>query len=45
MERAKPIKNFDAELFHKLVEKMTVYEGNRVVVTLVDGSECEVDCG
>ena len=33
---AKPIKEFDCELYFKLVEKITVYHG-KLVVSLLDG--------
>jgi hypothetical protein len=32
MAKEKALKDFDAELFHKLVEKMTVWGGNGVMV-------------
>lgn len=41
IEKAKPLKTFDAELFHRLVEKMTVQDGKKVLVTLLDGVEIE----
>ena len=38
------ITGFDEELYFALVAKMTVYEGGRLVVNLLDGTavECEV---
>ncbi|MBM7610133.1 hypothetical protein JOD29_003412 [Lysinibacillus composti] len=39
--KAKPLENFDMNLFFKLVKKMTVYEEAKVIVTLLDGTEVE----
>jgi len=39
--RAKPLENFDMNLFLKLVEKMTVYKEEKVTVTFLDGTEVE----
>lgn len=43
--KAKPIPNFDMDLFFKFVEKMTVYKEETVIVTLLDGTEveCQID--
>ncbi|WP_034847181.1 recombinase family protein [Ruminiclostridium josui] len=38
-----PLQQFDAELYFKMVEKITVYEDSRLIVSLLDGSE--VECG
>lgn len=43
MEGAEPIKEFDTDRYFALVEKMTVYDGDKVIVSLVDGTE--VECG
>lgn len=40
---AKTISEFDIDLYFAVVEKITVYDGNRLVVSLLDGSE--VECG
>jgi len=37
-----PIKEFDANLFLRLIEKMTVFEGEKIIVSLLDGTEVEV---
>jgi len=44
LEDAEVIDEFDAELYFALVEKMTVCDGGRMVVSLLDGTavECEV---
>jgi len=36
------MKEFDMDLFFRIVEKMTVFEGKRVIVSLLDGTEIEV---
>ena len=41
-ENAVKITCFDVDLYFILVEKITVYEGNRLVVTLLDGTEVAV---
>lgn len=42
---AKVMVEFDIDLYFALVEKMTVYDGGRVVVSLLDGTsiECEIE--
>jgi DNA invertase Pin-like site-specific DNA recombinase len=42
IENVEPIKEFDLDLFFKIAEKMTVFEGKRIVVSLLDGTEIEV---
>jgi hypothetical protein len=41
MEKAKEIKEFDVDLFFRIVEKMTVFDGKKVIVALLDGTEIE----
>ena len=41
MADAEVIEEFDAELYFALVEKMTVYDGGRVGVSLLDGTNVE----
>ncbi|SHH39920.1 recombinase family protein [Clostridium grantii] len=45
MEKSKEIKGFDVDLFFKIIEKMTVFDGKKVIVTLLDGTEieCEIE--
>lgn len=38
----KPIDEFDIDLYFALVEKVTVYDGGRLVVSLLDGTD--IDC-
>ena len=42
--KAKPIEQFDVDLYIKLTEKITVYEG-KLVASLLDGSdvECKIE--
>lgn len=42
LKNAKPIKEFDEDLFFKIVEKMTVFNGEKIIVSLLDGTEIEV---
>ena len=42
IEDAEPIKEFDMNLFCKITEKMTVFEGKEIIVSLLDGTEIEV---
>ncbi|MGH4138394.1 MAG: recombinase family protein, partial [Clostridium sp.] len=39
---AELLKEFDIDIHFKLIEKMIVYEGNKIIVTLLDGTEIEV---
>jgi site-specific DNA recombinase len=41
--KAKPIDRFEVDLYFKLVEKITVSDGKRLVVSLLDGSEIECE--
>lgn len=45
IEKAEPIKEFDMDLYFRIIEKMTVLEGNKIIVTLLDGTEieCEIE--
>ncbi|RBP35550.1 recombinase family protein [Garciella nitratireducens] len=36
------IKEFDMDLFFSITEKMTVFEGKKIIVSLLDGTEIEV---
>lgn len=42
IENAEPIKEFDVNLFLKLIEKMMVFEVEKIIVNLFDGTEIEV---
>lgn len=43
LEDVEAIKEFDIELYFALVEKMTVFDGGRIIVSLIDGTD--VECG
>ncbi|MBP2657381.1 MAG: hypothetical protein H6Q69_413 [Firmicutes bacterium] len=42
---AKPLNEFDVDLYFTMVEKMTVFDGGRLIVSLLDGTdmECETE--
>ena len=42
IKEAEQIKEFDVNLFLKIIEKMTVFEGEKIIVSLLDGTEIEV---
>ncbi len=42
IENAEQIEEFDMDLFFRIIEKMTVFEGEKIIVTLLDGTEIEV---
>ena len=43
MEDAEIINEFDLVLNFALVEKITLYDGGRLVVRLLDGTEIEIE--
>ena len=42
IEEAEPLKEFDIDIYFKIIDKMIVFEGNKIIVTLLDGTEVEV---
>ncbi|WP_400245644.1 hypothetical protein AB3U99_03990 [Niallia sp. JL1B1071] len=42
-QNANSITEFDLELYFKLIEKLTVFEGSIIIVSLLDGTD--VECG
>ena len=42
IREAEVLKEFDIDIYFKIIEKMIVFEGNRIIVTLLDGTEVEV---
>ncbi|WP_392486136.1 recombinase family protein [Haloimpatiens sp. FM7315] len=42
LKNGKTIKEFDGDLFFRIVEKMTVFDGEKIIVSLLDGTEIEV---
>ena len=45
LEDAKPLEEFDMDLFFKILEKITVFKEEKIIVTLLDGTEieCEIE--
>lgn len=45
ISEAAPITEFKIDLFNALIEKMTVFDGKQIIVTLLDGTEldCEIE--
>lgn len=45
MTEAEPIAEYDVELYSALVEKMTVFDSGRLIVSLLGGTliECEIE--
>jgi hypothetical protein len=39
---AEPVEDFDMDMFFRIVEKMTVFYGEKIIVSLLDGTEIEV---
>ena len=42
IKNAESIEEFDMELFFRIIEKMIVFEGSKIIVGLLDGTEIEV---
>lgn len=42
IENAEPIEEFDMDLFFRIIEKITVFEGEKIIVMLLD--ETEIEC-
>lgn len=42
IEKTEPIKEFDVNFFLKLIDKLTVFEGEKIIVSLLDRPEIEV---
>ena len=45
IDNAELIEEFDMDLFFRIIEKMTVFEGQKIIITLLDGTEieCEIE--
>lgn len=45
LKNAKVLEEFDIDLFFRIIEKITVFEGEKIIVTLLDGTEieCEIE--
>ena len=42
LTNAGAISEFDMDLYYKFVGKMIVYQGNKIIISLLDGTEIEV---
>ncbi|WP_243450204.1 hypothetical protein [Desulfosporosinus sp. Sb-LF] len=42
-QAAGPIEAFDSDLYFKLIEKMTVHDDTKLILSLLDGSEIECE--
>ena len=45
INNAEPIESFDMDLYFMVIEKMTVFEREKIIVTLLEGTEieCEIE--
>lgn len=45
LEDAKPLEEFDMDLFFRIIEKITVFKEEKIIVTLLDSTEieCEIE--
>ena len=43
LDKATSIEEFNENLFFIFIEKMTVFDGEKIIVTLLDGTEFEVE--
>jgi site-specific DNA recombinase len=43
IENAETIKEFNIYIYFKMIEKIIVFEGNKIIVTLLDGIQMECD--
>ena len=42
IKESEVLKEFDIDIYFKIIEKMIVFEGDKIIVTLLDGTEIEV---
>jgi len=42
LDNVKPMKKFDMDLFFTITEKMTLFSGENIIVSLLDGTEIKV---
>jgi len=42
IENVEPIEEFDMDLFFRIIDKMTVFEGRKIIVIMLGGMEIEV---
>lgn len=43
IENSEVLKEFDIDLYYKVIEKMTVLGGQKIIVALLDGTEVECE--
>lgn len=45
LEKTELIENFVMDLFFRIVEKMAVFDGEKIIISLLDGTEveCEIE--
>ena len=43
IKMAEPIQDFDIDLYFALVGKITVYDGGRLIISLLDGTDVECE--
>lgn len=45
INNAELTEDFDMDLYFKIIEKMTIFEGEKIIVTLLEGTviECEIE--
>ncbi|MPN61029.1 hypothetical protein SDC9_208763 [bioreactor metagenome] len=45
INNAEHMESFDMDLYFRIIEKMTVFKGEKVIVTLLEGTEieCEIE--
>ena len=45
IKEAEVLKEFNIDIYFKIIKKMIVFEGNKIIVTLLDGIEieCEIE--
>ena len=41
LKNAEPIQDFDIDLFYSIIKKMSVFEEEKIIVSLLDGTEIE----
>lgn len=42
LKNAEPIEEFDMDLFFSITEKMTVFDGEKIIVSLLDGTKIDI---
>lgn len=42
LKDAKIVEEFDVDMYFRIIEKMTVFDGKKIIVSLLDSTEIEV---